>query len=413
MSPLFGPILAQLVTLGVGDRTEARVIRADTTYEQAATYPRVGLSFGWKHFTLSVGYGPSLTLGPLNSKDPILTVFHSGGISGLYKWQRTTLIVSQSLGYGEVNFQELALAGQTAQPTAAAPPTTTAGGTTPPPAGGVNNPGTTPAPGTTVPTANQSRAPLGPIKFMTSSTNVVVNHAITPALLVGAGAGYTVTGSPGDDSSVFPISQGPFAEVHASDRFTQADAANLLVSTQLVRSSTGNDAWVLSGTAGWGRAWSPRTTTQVGSGVSMSRNSQFDGLVFWSIYPTFFASISRVVPAGRGAFNFGSAVACAPAIDPISASVDPRLSLSGSANWSLARFFMGLSAGTAVSIAQQNNGAFNSLYAAFNTGFNLGAGFSVDGGVRAFRQRVSGNTTPASYAAFLGVSFAAAVPLSH
>jgi hypothetical protein len=149
--------------------------------------------------------------------------------------------------------------------------------------------------------------------------------------------------------------------------------------------------------------------------MSVTRNSLSTGLVFWSIYPTFNASISHVVPEGRGSIAFGSAVASAPAIDPIRASVDPRLSWTASANWSLDRVSAGVSAGTAISIAQQNNnGAFNSLYAAANAGLFLGAGFSLDAGVRTFRQSVSGTATiPATYAAFLGISFNSAFTPGH
>lgn len=417
MPSILGPILAQLVTLAVGDRTETRVVHAQNTYAEAGTYPRAGLTFGWKHSTLSISYGPSLTLGPLESKDRELTVFHSGAISALYKWRRTVLTVSESVGYGEVNFQALGVAGPAAQPGATPLPATPAnGGTTPtPPAGGVTNPGTTPAPGTTVPPTNQLRAPAQTLKYVTSSTNVTVNHLISSIWSAGGGVGYSVTGSPGADSAQFPVSKGPVAEVHASDRFTHADAANLQVTTQLVSSSTGNNAWFMNGTGGWGHAWSLRTTTQVGSGVSVTRNSQVDGLIFWSIYPTFFASINHLVPEGRSAFSFGSAVASAPAIDPIRAAVDPRISWSVSANWALSRLSLGLNGGTAVSIAQQNdNGAFNSVSAAFNAGYRLGAGFSVDSGLRGFWQSVAGRTTvPATYAAFLGIAFVAAVPVTH
>jgi hypothetical protein len=411
---MFGPILAQLVTLALSDRTEGRVVHADETHLEGATYPRVGVSFAWKHASLNLGYGPSLTVLRLESKREF-TVLHNAVVSGLYSWERSTLSVSESFGYGEINLQQLALAGPAAQPGAGGFPTPAGGTTTPPPDGTTGGAGATPPPGTTPPPANLIRASGGVIPFLTSTTTVTLNHRISPVWLVGGGVGYTIVGSVGEEASAaFPVSKGPLAEVHASNRIDRANAANLSITTQAI-SAVGNNAWMATANAGWGRAWSLRTTTQLGSGVSISRNSQANGFVFWSIFPTFNASISHVVPQGRSAFGFGSAISSAPVIDPTRASVDPKLTWSVSASWGLNRFYTGLNAGTAIAIAQHNyNSAFNSVYAGFNAGFNLGAGFSVDTGVRAFWQSVGGQTTaPATYAGYLGISFAIATPLKR
>jgi hypothetical protein len=65
MSPLFGPILAQIVALGVADRTEGRYIVNGDKHTEAVTTPRVNLNLGWKHSALNLGYGPSVTVTPL------------------------------------------------------------------------------------------------------------------------------------------------------------------------------------------------------------------------------------------------------------------------------------------------------------------------------------------------------------
>src|SRR6187455_2500683 len=109
MSPLFGPILAQAITLGIGDRTEVRYIASDDKYFEAATTPQVGLSVDWKHTTLSLGYNPSFTVKPLDSEPRNLLIFHNGSLSGSYRWQHSTLTLSETIGYGELNFVSQAL----------------------------------------------------------------------------------------------------------------------------------------------------------------------------------------------------------------------------------------------------------------------------------------------------------------
>src|SRR5450432_3170664 len=154
MSPLFGPILAQLVTLGLSDRSEARHVVTDDSYSEVGTYPHVSLNFGWRHATLTLGYGPSLTLTPLEAKDPSLVVFHSASLSMSNRWRRTTVTASESLGYGEVDFRTQALAAPGTAPVTSVPGDmtglpagNTSGGTTTPPANGGTGAGTQPQPG--------------------------------------------------------------------------------------------------------------------------------------------------------------------------------------------------------------------------------------------------------------------------
>jgi hypothetical protein len=62
MFTLFGPILAQVVTVAVGDRSEARVVVNDTTEYEAANRPSVGVGMAWRRFTLQLAYSPSFTV---------------------------------------------------------------------------------------------------------------------------------------------------------------------------------------------------------------------------------------------------------------------------------------------------------------------------------------------------------------
>src|SRR5437868_6511242 len=105
MSPLLGHILAQVVSLGVGDRTEGRyVVDAVNKHYEAATYLRTGLGLAWKHSALNLAYAPSLVVTPLDSPSREALLFHNAGVAGIYHAQRTTVTASENLGIGKLNF---------------------------------------------------------------------------------------------------------------------------------------------------------------------------------------------------------------------------------------------------------------------------------------------------------------------
>ena len=110
MSPLFGPILAQLVTMSVFDRTEARHTRSDVNYSEVATYPRVTLDVGWKQGTLRFAYLPAITITPLEADSPSAIVLQSGAVALSNRWQRTTVTAGEWLSYGEVSLRNQGLA---------------------------------------------------------------------------------------------------------------------------------------------------------------------------------------------------------------------------------------------------------------------------------------------------------------
>ena len=414
MLSILGPVLAQIATLSLSDRSEIRAVHSGGDYAEANTSPRIGLNVGWKKTGFSLGYGPSFTVTPLTGEDRNLVIFHAGAVGGYYEWQRARLTFSESVGYGELSFRQQALGGNGTIPGTGLPAPTAPNTPTQPSGPGGMAP-TQPSPGTSVPTVNQVRAYDQVIRFATSSTNVGLSYTISPVLMFGAGVGYFVSGSVGKDSGVdYPLVRGPTGQAQLSYRFTPADDLTATVFTQYASASNGNNSWFVIAGESWGHAFDARTNARVGSGLSISRNSQASGFIFWSIYPTFSAMISRVIPEGRGAFAFGSSVATSPAIDPVRALVDPRLSWNGFAGWGRDRFSSSLTAGSAVSFAQQSNtGTFNSLFAALGFAYRLGKVVSVDTGVRGFWQSLKGqSTTPPSYAVFLGVTIGGAVPLT-
>ena len=417
MSPLLGPILAQLVTLSLSDRTEGRYIASDDKYFEATTLPRAALNFGWKHTTLTLGYGPSLTVTPL-AKDAQLVVFHNAVVATSYRWRRTTVAVSQAVGLGEVNFQTLALADARAGTTNVPADKTGTGSAAPtPPANG----GTTGAPpptmpgSTMIPGAAQIRARNGIITFATSSTTLSMTQQLSPVLKLNGELGYLITGSVGKNASAdFPVVKGPRALAAASYSVTPRDAVTSSWSFQYAGSSTGVDSWVTVASEGWAHAFDLHTNGRVSGGLSMTRTSQPDGLIAYSIYPTFSSAISHATPLDRGTLSYGFSAGAAPVLDPVRALVDPRVNLLASLGWGRDRFSTSLSAGSLLSLDKQNTaGALSSASGALTLSYRLADALSVDGGVRTAWQRFEGQTTvPLSWAAFVGLTYGVSIPFN-
>jgi hypothetical protein len=427
MSPLLGPIFAQLVTLSVADRTEARYIVSDEKYAEAATSPRVGLNFGWKHTSLLVGYAPSITVTPLDSSSQLL-VFHTGAVSVSHVWARTTVMLSQSLGYGEINFEDQALAGQAPAPNtgmnsnAAAPGTTT--GNQPPPAsmpGAISGTTTTPgsAGGMTPLAANQIRSLNRTITFITSATTLSLTNRYSEVLTLYGDAGYVESGSVGarSDPLNYPLVKGPRGQVSARYRISPHDDWNSTVSTAFATSSANDDrAWFLVATEGYAHAFDRNTKAGFGAGLSINRNSLADGTISYSIYPAFNANLSNLSKLARGTLRLEISAAAAPYLDPVRVVVDPQLGFGGGIGWAKDDFTSSLAGGTALSLGNANanaTGALNSAAGSFTLGYRLSQVWSLSTGVRAAWQTYGGATTiPLSYSAFFGINFALLAPLN-
>jgi hypothetical protein len=422
MSPLLAPILAQLVTLGVGDSSELRYVRIDYSRVEAATSPRVGLNFGWQRTNLSLAYGPTLTVTPLDSSDRRLLAFHAGSLAASYRWRRTALYFSESVGYGQVNFAVQAFADPNTTPVTGAPnnPVPTMGGTTPPvpnptPGGlpnGTPGTGTQTQPGT----VNQLRAIGRVVDYGTSYTTAGFSQVVSPALLFGGSVFYLYAGAFGAGADVYPSVKGPGASATGTYRFTSHDGLATSLTTQYAQGSVGNNSVYLIANEAWSHVLDPRTTTLVGAGVSTFRNSLRDGTVSYSVFPTLNASINHVTPLKRSAVSFGANAVVSPVIDPVLATVNPRLSFAGFLGWSTKRFSTSATLGTAVSLGSYGKqaGTFNSINGSLGANYQLADAVSLNTGVRANWQSFQGfSNVPLGYAVFAGLSFAAVVPLSR
>jgi hypothetical protein len=418
MLPLIAPILAQLVTVAVADRTEARYIVLDGAYAEVATAPRVGLDVGWKHSTLTFAYLPTLTLTPLEAKDPSLLVFQAGTLSVSHRWARTTVTASESGGGGKVNFRVQAFADPGTTPVTNVSGTTAGMPTMAPPTGT----GTAiPVTGTTTPggaatgtqpaaiNSNPFRAFNQAVLFESSVSTLSVAQAVSEALLVNGELDYILTGAVDADARMYyPVVKGPRGLVSAVYRLTRQDSVTTGLTGQYA-ASNGNDAWLAFATETWTHQFDTRTSASLGAGISVTRNTQPDGLIYYDIYPNFVTGITHVSLLGRSLLSFGVNVASMPFVDPVFGTVDPRVTFGAFVGFTHDRFATTLTAASALSRAAGGNAeSVNSLSASYAASYRVSDAFAVDGGLRAFWQSLNGLTTiPFNVAAYVGVTFGA------
>ena len=417
MLPLLAPILAQLVTLSVGDRTEARYIVADERYFEGSTRPFAGLNFGWQRGGIALMYGPSITVRPLESTPREVDLFHAANISATYHWRLSSVVLSESVGYGELNLRVAPLAQS-----AAVPPTTTdtdpAGGTAGGTAGGAPT-GTPGGPTTPTPTQapSQVRTVNRSVKFGSSVTSLGYQQNLSRQLSLNEQVAYSAAGGIGASAREdYPLVEGLTFGVSGNHVYTwgRPDALSSSLSLRYALASNGNRAGGLFGGELWTHRFGPRTFTTLGGGISITRFSQNDGLVGYGVYPTVLASIGHTTRLAHGILTASLGAFSAPVVDPLRATVDPRVGANSGLGWTRDRFSVNATSAVSFSIAgQKDRGAVDSVGAGAGVAYQLGAGFSVDSGIRAAWQTFQGTTiTPASWGAFLGLSFAAQMPLS-
>ena len=426
MLPLLAPILAQLVTLNVADRTEARYISGDYTRAEGVTRPLAGLNFGWKRGAISLAYTPSFTVTPLETTPRDLLIFQGATLSGNYHWRLTSVTLAQSIGYGQLNFRVQALAdpGVNLGPTPGSVPTVTP----PAGAGGAPTPGGTATGGTTT-SGTTTGPPAGPqatnnlpfsnriVRYFTLTTTLGVTHQLSRQVSLGADAGYNEGRGVDASEQDYPRIRGARVGATVSHALIvgRRDTFTSTLLTQYgVSSYLSSRVWAVQANELWLHKLDPLTTTRVGAGVGGNRLSLSDGTIAYTVYPTFIAGIIHFDRLAGGIVTFGSAITATPYLDTLRATVDPRLGVVGNAAWSKRRFSMGAGAGAAVSIADnKNQGAINSVGASFGMAYLLGAGFSTDAGVSTGWQTFQGQTiVPTSWTGFVGVTFGGSVPLN-
>ena len=141
--------------------------------------------------------------------------------------------------------------------------------------------------GGTTSTSNPSQLHVLPnaIRLEAFTTSVAVAHRLSAATTLSGSAGYTVAGGADEAARVnYPLIVGPLFSVAVSDRLSRADQVATTVSAQYAVAPD-SKTWLTLAGEKCEHAFDQRTSGRVGAGLSVTRNSQSDGLIGYSIYP--------------------------------------------------------------------------------------------------------------------------------
>jgi hypothetical protein len=415
MSLLLAPLFAQVVTLGVADRSEVRYLTPYNYEYEAETVPGVRLTLRLPRYEAMLGYDASLIVAPLEREPRDLLVYHTLLFDTSYRFRRSSISFSSTGSFGEVNFRAQALgAAATPEP-----------GTT---EGAPGDQGTTPdpmrPPEPTVPEQQpQTRIRDVPTRYGRWSTTLGGGHRPTREVTLAASVTYTMAG--GLDAQAledYPLTRGWVASIFGTHEHKLAarDALSSNVTLQQAWSSqdaggaSGNEVTTLLAGATWTHRYTPHTSSQLGPGISVSRTPAFEVYTAWSVYPTFTAAVTHERKLARGLLTLTLNAFSTPELDPLRATVDPRIGGRAAAGWTRDRFSTSLTGSATISIAAADNnpGAFDQRQAALVAGYRLTDWLLVDAGGRLAEQQYQDTTTiPLTYVAFVGLTLGHVVPL--
>ena len=412
--PLLAPILAQIVTLGAGDRVESRYVisKSERYFESTnSTGANAGLTWRWKRASLSLAYQPSLDVVPLIDTPREVTLNHNAHLTGDYRWRLTTLCLGVSASYGERDLRRELTAPRQPIPGVTTPAPATSGngqdmpGTTPNP---TPTPGSQPTPGATPGTSNPDVpttttpaildiARLGSLRFGGG-----LSHTLGRNMTLGFSGGYSLSGGVDDESrAVYPIV--PSADAGASFVY-ELDGRNTF-STGLsnqISWTTDTTTYLATLSESWTHRFSRRTTGSVNAGIAYSRTMHPDFPTLHGIYPVGGAGIGHSTRLAHGMFSFGANVSTAPVMDLTTGAIDPRLAAGLGVGWTRDRFSASASLGSSVSLTPSEEGALSNLSSNVGVSYDIGLGFAADAGVRETWQRFQGVTLVEPTTVFYG-----------
>jgi hypothetical protein len=415
---LFAPILAQLLTLGLGARTEGRYVATEIDDRlEAGASAGIGLAFSMPHVSVGVGYSPYVTVTPLDS-EPREWLLADAGYGNVtldygFRFRRSTLTFAQTAGYTVENPYRESLANPTVIPPPDAAP-------------GVPDNGVGALPGSDTvqnPAESARRAVDYRVQRWFSHSSVTFTHPLSRQATLGANAGYSLGAGIGRARADNPLVQGPDAGVNLGYRISARDQLTTDLDAQYAWSESHTPigstepiryrGFVTTLMENWGHLFSRRTRADLGIGVSYASTQVNDGPVEESLYPAGLAGITHDTRIARGMLSLFARATTAPVLDATTGSADPRIGLAFGASWVRRKLSLNANLSSALSLSDDDSaGALNSFSADAGAAYELGAGFSADTGVRGDWQTVGALTViPPSAAFYVGISWAGGVPL--
>jgi hypothetical protein len=405
-------LLAQLVTLTLGDRIQGFTIANDQTQHFEATNTTGAaliLSLDRRRRKVSLGYAPSFTFVRLVREPRDLLIEHSGFVAGEYRWRDTTAAVSTTVTYGERDFQQEAILPK--RPTEPDPqqPSPGQGGQTPQQGGGGGQPGAdggTSSSTTAAPPAFSSR----PVAFATLQTQGGLAYALTGRTTLSVAGGYSLSGGVDREAQrSFPLSRGPNGNANVRYVMDNRNSFVTGATAQLMFNQNGSNGFIATISEDYNHVFARRTAGTLGVGIAYTRSQPFYGLrlPLHSIFPTARAGLTHAERLAQGTLALSLTLSSSPVLDTTTAAVDPRVGGTLSSGWSRDRFALNATMASSISVARDRVNAFDAIFASISANYNLGAGFAVDAGVNASWQRYAHDTLIDPSLAFLvGLSFA-------
>jgi len=242
-----------------------------------------------------------------------------------------------------------------------------------------------------------------------------LSHLLARDATLGVSGGYSLAGGVDDRSrAVYPVLPSADAGVSVGYEIDGRNTVTTSLTNQVAWGSDETTTYLAILTESWLHRFTRHTTGDVGAGISYSRTQRPDFPTLHQIYPVGSTGIAHSTRLARGTFSLGARLSAAPVLDLTTAVIDPRLGIGAGVGWTRRRLSMHASFGSALSLSDGGEGALSSVSASAGVSYEIGAGFSVDAGVREAWQRFLGVTLVEPTTVFYGgVSWGGGVELNR
>jgi hypothetical protein len=427
MSLIAIPILAQVLTVGAGDRTELRSVFDATGNDlQLESRAAIGAALTGRHAAIGLGYSPGIIIAPLEEREDLAitllqNVFAGAGVA--YSYRRTSWSLAVRGNVAQRNFLlEAFSAGQPNVPGSdgADPgdPSEPDGGDAPDPADPTepapSDPGASPgAPPGSLPLETPTRVTPDSIWYGSARAEAGVLHIMSRTASFRSLLAYEVRGGLDQDTRAdFPVVYGPDAQLALLLRLSRRDELTSSVGALYAEGSEGGRAWTVWERERWLHRFSSQTEGVLGAGFAVTREEPIDEPHSTSVYPTGEAILTNESMLSRGVLTTAISARYAPSLDPVSVRLDPRFQAGAQANWVRDPVYMALNVNGAISLDPEATGGLATVGAGATFGYLLGAGFSAETGGRAAWQTFQGNETiPLSGVVFIAIQWSGVTTL--
>ncbi|HMI89084.1 MAG TPA: hypothetical protein VK550_33630 [Polyangiaceae bacterium] len=415
-------ILAQAVTVTAADRTEIRTrVQSSALRFDAETRPAVRLALTTPHASYSFGYVPTLTwLSMTVDEEGELIFQQAADASAGYRWEHTSVSITQSGSYGTRNFRAMSVAAPALDaPTGTTPPGGTTG--TPPPGGtGTPPPGGqtgTPPPGQTGPlTTARLQSYDQNVTLASSNTRATLQQIFSTRTFGTLSAGYEYGGGIGAQSEGFlPLRKGPSATISVRHRASLTDDLTTVTNgTSLETGSTMRAQMVDLGEQ-WYHRWAPALVSSlyVGAAAALAESDGPPRRRTSAIVPTSTAALDYGFGLSGGRLRSVGLLQFAPMIDRFTGDFDQRLQWVLDVSWTryqlslIANFSGAQSALPRVVFSNSTALPFNYYSGSASVLYRFTRQVSAEGGLRAAWVRTEGvEQYPLLWSVFVAGSYA-------